>query len=116
MERGYRTGLNRIVGIIERKETCMNKKKIVIACGTGIATSTVVADKVENICKKEGIDALITQCKVSELEAYVHGADLIVTTTVIGKKYDIPVINALPFITGIGEEEVLKKIAEELKK
>lgn len=94
----------------------MNKKKIVIACGTGIATSTVVADKVANLCKQEGIDALISQCKVSELEAYVHGADLVVTTTFVGKKYDIPVINALPFITGVGEEEVLKQIAETLKK
>lgn len=72
--------------------------------------------KLKTFVKKEGIDTLITQCKVSELEAYVHGADLIVTTTVIGKKYDIPVINALPLITGIGEEEVLKKIAEGLKK
>ena len=94
----------------------MNKKKIVIACGTGIATSTVVADKIENLCKREGIDALITQCKVSELDAYIHGADLIVTTTVLGKKSDVPVINGLPFITGIGEDEVLKQIAEELKK
>jgi PTS system galactitol-specific IIB component len=53
---------------------------------------------------------------VSELDAYIHGADLIVTTTVLGKKSDVPVINGLPFITGIGEEEVLKQIAEELKK
>lgn len=94
----------------------MNKKKIVIACGTGIATSTVVADKIADLCKREGIDALISQCKVTELGSYVDGADLIVSTTILGNKYDVPTINGLPFITGIGEEETLKKVAEELKK
>ncbi|HHV18010.1 MAG TPA: PTS sugar transporter subunit IIB [Thermoanaerobacterales bacterium] len=94
----------------------MKKKKIVIACGTGIATSTVVADKIADICKQEGIKAEISQCKVTELKSYVHGADLIVSTTIIGNKYDVPIINGLSFITGIGEDETLKKIVDELKK
>ena len=86
----------------------MKMKKIVIACGTGIATSTVVADKIADICKQEGIKAEISQCKVTELKSYVHGADLIVSTTIIGNKYDVPIINGLSFITGIGEDETLK--------
>lgn len=94
----------------------MKKKKIVIACGTGIATSTVVADKITNMCKQEGINVELSQCKVTELKSYANGADLIVSTTILGDKYDVPIINGLPFITGIGEDEAMKKIAEAIKK
>ena len=34
-------------------------KKIVIACGTGIATSTMVKDRVETILRKNGVPAKI---------------------------------------------------------
>lgn len=94
----------------------MNTKKIVVACGTGIATSTVVADKISEACKKEGINANITQCKVTELRGYADGADLILTTTILKDKYNIPVISGLPFITGIGKEQTISQIISELKK
>ncbi len=94
----------------------MKSKKIVIACGTGIATSTVVAEKVEEACRKEGIKADISQCKVTELNSYSSGADLIISTTFVSGNYDVPVISGLPFITGVGEEETIKKIIDELKK
>jgi PTS system galactitol-specific IIB component len=94
----------------------MNTKKVVVACGTGIATSTVVADKISEACKKEGIKVDITQCKVTELRSYADEADLIVSTTILRDKYDVPVINGLSLITGVGEDEVLKKIIGELRK
>ncbi|MDN5302732.1 MAG: galactitol system component [Thermoanaerobacteraceae bacterium] len=91
-------------------------KKVIVACGTGIATSTVVADKIAEACKKEGIKVNIDQCKVTELRSYADGADLIVTTTIMKDKFDIPVINGLSFITGIGEDKVIEQILAELKK
>jgi PTS system galactitol-specific IIB component len=94
----------------------MNSKKIIVACGTGIATSTVVADKISEACKKEGINANIIQCKITELRSYADGADLIVTTTILKDKYGVPVINGLSFITGIGENETINQIIDELKK
>lgn len=94
----------------------MNTKKIVVACGTGIATSTVVADKISEACKKEGINVDITQCKVTELRSYADEADLIVSTTIVKDKYDVPVVNGLSLITGVEEEKTLKKIIDELKK
>ncbi|TYP56767.1 PTS sugar transporter subunit IIB [Thermosediminibacter litoriperuensis] len=94
----------------------MKTKRIIVACGTGIATSTVVADKISEACKKEGINASIIQCKITELRSYADGADLIVTTTILKDKYNIPVINGLSFITGIGEEKAIQEIINELKK
>ncbi|SKC83442.1 PTS sugar transporter subunit IIB [Maledivibacter halophilus] len=92
------------------------KKTILVACGTGIATSTIVNDEVEKICKENGIDAKVIQCKITEVPGYAESADLLVTTTIVKKKYDFPVINARAFLTGIGLDDVRKQILEELKK
>lgn len=92
-------------------------KRVLVVCGTAIATSTVVAEKILEEAKKQNLDVSVTKCKASEVKMYAQNADLIVTTTILnandlGKE----VINALPLITGIGEKEVLNKIIEEIKK
>ncbi|TZE81490.1 PTS sugar transporter subunit IIB [Calorimonas adulescens] len=93
----------------------MNTKRIIVACGTGIATSTVVATKIEEAAKANGISVDIRQCKVTELDSMAGDADLIVTTTITQKKYPVPVINGLAFITGIGADKVLDEIIQKLK-
>lgn len=80
----------------------MNDKKIVlIACGAGIATSTVVCDKVEKLFKANGIAAEIVQCKIAEVASKQKGAFLIISTTILPTTYDIPAIKATAYITGI---------------
>ncbi|MGB9679438.1 MAG: PTS sugar transporter subunit IIB [Thermoanaerobacteraceae bacterium] len=92
------------------------KKKVLVACGTGIATSTVVAEKILEECKKENLEVDIRQCKVTEVKSYADNVDLIVTTTILKDGFGKKVINALPLITGIGEDDVLKEIIDEIKK
>ncbi len=95
----------------------MEKTKVVlVSCGTAVATSTVVARAIEEACKKAGIRVMTRQCKASEVRGLVQqGADLIVTTTPIPKDIGIPVIQGLPFLTGIGKDQVLKQIIDTLK-
>ena len=90
-------------------------KKIVFVCATGIATSTLAAEKVIDYCKEKGIKIDWTQCNVASLPTHDGTADLIVSTTNVPYKMKTPVINALPIITGIGEEELLEKIVNKLK-
>lgn len=92
------------------------KKTILIACGAGIATSTIVNDAVETMCKENGITATFHQIKITEVGSYVDTADLLVSTTIVQKEYPFPVVNARAFLTGIGLDEVKAKILEELKK
>jgi PTS system galactitol-specific IIB component len=92
----------------------MAKKKVLVACGTGIATSTVVTIKIQEALKANNIDADVIQCKVAELPMKLEGADLIVTTTVYENK-NIPVIRGLSFLTGIGMEKDLEKIVDILR-
>jgi len=94
----------------------MIKKKILVACGAGIATSTVVNEVLKNLCKDNGIQAELIQCKITEVSSLADGADLLVSTTIANKEYPFPVINARAFLTGVGMEELKQKILDELKK
>ena len=86
-------------------------KKVIVACGTGIATSTVVCVKIKEALAKANVQAEIVQCKVAEIESKMAGADLIVTTTSYSND-KIPVIRALSFLTGIGMEQDIQKIVD----
>jgi len=93
------------------------KKKIVIICGTGIATSTVVATKIEEICKKHRIPAQIIQGKAVEARSLAEGADLVVSTIPTLKlNSDTPVLIGIPFLNGIGEEKLENSIVNVLSK
>lgn len=91
------------------------KKRILVACGTAIATSTVVARKIEEELEKRGIKVDITQCKASEVPSKAEGHDLIVTTTMVSGTGSIPVIHTVSFLTGIGVEQDIEKILNYLK-
>jgi PTS system galactitol-specific IIB component len=91
-------------------------KRILVACGTAIATSTVVAKGIEEILKERGIQVITRQCKASEVRSLAGDADLIVTTTPVPSDLGVPVIQTLAFLTGIGKEEVIEQIISELQK
>lgn len=90
-------------------------KKIIVACGGAVATSTVAANKIRDLLKKNGIPANVEQCRIAELDAQKEGADLIVTTAKIKKDYGVPVVHGLAFVTGINLEGTEAKILEILK-
>ncbi|SFB00143.1 PTS system, galactitol-specific IIB component [Lentibacillus halodurans] len=94
----------------------MKKKQVLVACGAGIATSTVVNGAIEDMAKEHGLDVDLKQIKISEVGSYEDTADLLVTTAMTKKEFPFPVINARSFLTGIGTEETKKQILEELQK
>lgn len=94
----------------------MAKKKVLVACGAGIATSTVVNSAIEELAKENNLDVDLIQIKIAEVSAYEDTADLLVTTAMTKKEYKFPVIDARTFLTGIGVEKTKKQILEELKK
>lgn len=90
-------------------------KKVLVACGAGIATSTVVCNRVENLLKENNIKAEIIQCKIVEVASRQAEADLIVSTTILPTTYKIPALIATAYISGIGMEKMDQKILEHLK-
>ncbi|TQQ85800.1 PTS galactitol transporter subunit IIB [Peptacetobacter hominis] len=91
------------------------KKRILVACGAGIATSTVVCTKLEELIKNNNIEAEIVQCKIAECASKQDEADLIVTTTILPTTYKIPAIKATSYITGINVKATEEKILEVLR-
>lgn len=90
-------------------------KTLLIACGAGIATSTIVVNKVEELVRKNNLDVNIKQIKIAEAVSLQNEADLIVSTTMLPTTYTIPAIIATAYITGVGEEELEEEILSHLK-
>lgn len=91
------------------------RKTILVACGTAVATSTVVAKSIEEILRDRGIDIVTRQCKASEVSSMLSGVDLVVTTTPLQGNLGVPVIQTLAFLTGMGKEAVIEQIIQALK-
>ncbi len=89
-------------------------KRVLIICGTGIATSTVVATKVREHLEGAGVAATVSQGKVMDLLSGEVDADLIVATTDVPASVKVPVVAALPLLIGIGEEQVFQEIDNHL--
>lgn len=92
-------------------------KKVLIACGTAIATSTVVAKKIEKLCKDEGLDCLLVQCKATEAlsKTKTLQPDVIVSTIELPEITQVPVINGRPFLTGVELDETVEELLKHLR-
>lgn len=90
-------------------------KSVLFACGTGIATSTVVSNAVVEAMKERGISIDARQCKATEVRSELNGVDLIISTTQLPADLGVPTIVTLAFLTGMGKAEVLDKIEAALR-
>lgn len=93
-----------------------NEKNVLIVCGTGVATSTVVKERVQEALPEHGITVgTIDKAKATEAPSKANSGkyDAIVTTTSLNeKRYDIPVYHTTAFMTGIGQDEAIDDIVE----
>ena len=93
-------------------------KKILLACGSGICTSTAARKKVEEMLDANGYAGQykIVQCAIAEAKANCEkGADLLIATTVEPEGLPCPYVNGVPFLTSVGkalaEQQVLEVMA-----
>ncbi len=91
------------------------KKKVIVACGGAVATSTIAANKIVELCKKNGIEVEICQVRISEIESNLPGTDLIVTTSKVKRDYGVPLLTGMPFISGVGVEKTEEAILKVLQ-
>jgi len=89
-------------------------KKVIVACGGAVATSTVAANKVVELCKKNNIDVQICQCRINEIQSNLP-ADLIIPTSKVKADYGVPLFTGMPFISGVGVEKLEANILKVLQ-
>ena len=93
-------------------------KRILLCCGTGIATSTLINNKIETELIKRGYkgEFMIEQCKLAEAPARAVNYDFCISTVPSTLKLPCPLILATNLLMNRNVEEVYAKIEEELKK
>lgn len=90
---------------------------ILVACGSGVATSTLAADEVKSVCAEYGItNYKINKCSMQELSSEMQHADLVLTTAKLKNEIDKPHMSVSGFITGINEGALRKALGELLTK
>ena len=88
----------------------MKEYHILIACGSGIATSTVIANRVKNLCEDNGF-----KVKVQQVEKMASEFDLIVASTRVPETVTTPSVFAINYLTGIKPEAVDEQILKVLR-
>ena len=97
----------------------MRTIKILSACGTGVATSTVASETCKRLLAERGISSVeVTECKAIEIvaRAEIVNPDVIIHTAEVplNKLKNYKCFRVLQFITGFGAEEVADDIADSI--
>ncbi|TCP97285.1 PTS system galactitol-specific EIIB component (Gat family) [Cricetibacter osteomyelitidis] len=87
------------------------KKKVIVACGGAVATSTLAAEEIKELCAENNIPLELVQCRINEIDSYIDDVDLICATAKISQTYgDVPIVHGMPFVSGVGIDELKEKI------
>lgn len=91
------------------------KLNILVACGSGVATSTIAADDIEDVCREYGItNYAISKCSMTEMPSMSQNYDIVFTTNNYRGKIDTHLMSVTGFITGINTAELRQKVGEKL--
>ena len=93
----------------------MYKVKILIVCGSGVATSMHAAYKLKQYFDDEKISVHIDGAGNNELEGRAPSYDIILSTTMVTANLNKPVFNAIALLTGIGEKELAAEVVAKVK-
>lgn len=77
-------------------------KRILLACGSGLATSTAVRARLERFLDSHGYAGAyaIKQCKIAEAPRLSAGYDFLVATMMAPQHLECPYVNGVPFLLG----------------
>ncbi|NBJ68177.1 MULTISPECIES: PTS sugar transporter subunit IIB [Clostridia] len=90
-------------------------KKILVMCGTGVATSTIAIERLKAWLEKENSANKVTlfQSSVANEIGRLDTYDMVVSTTIVPDEKKDKVIDGVPLLSGIGTEETYQRIREE---
>ncbi len=98
----------------------MAKKKIWLACGSGVASSQMAAHTLGKLLKERGIDAEIEVICFRDIRGKTYKPDLMVSIAPGLEDGNpglagVPIIMGVPLLTGIGTDKVLQEIIKALE-
>ncbi len=93
----------------------MYKVRILVVCGSGVATSMHAAYKLREYFEKAKVPVVIDGAGNNELAGRISAYDIIISNTMVTVKTEKPVFSAIPLLTGIGEKDLMAKVLEAAK-
>ena len=84
--------------------------KIVVACGSGVATSEMVAIKLRRLLAERGADAEVVAVDVAHVDEALEGAAAFVPVVKPEREYDIPTVSGVAFLTGMNQDKELDRL------
>lgn len=91
-------------------------KKILVVCGNGIASSSIMVAAIQDYLKEQNLEAIVDKASLIDLRGdsqaeRINSYDLLVSSTKIDNgNINIPVIIGIGILTGIGEDEIFEEI------
>ncbi|WP_314061677.1 PTS sugar transporter subunit IIB [uncultured Vagococcus sp.] len=92
-------------------------KRLVVACGSGVATSTTIAEKIKGLfekdrvnCQIEAVDYKSILSELPRTDIYVYIAQPDAEVIAEAERLGVDVFPGVPFLTGMGMEEVYQEI------
>lgn len=96
----------------------MSHFNVLSVCGSGTVTSSMVADKLKETLEEKGYSISTTEARPTEALQLAQGGtfDFITFTSPLPEgDYGVPIVNAIGFLTGFGEDEFLDEVEEVIK-
>lgn len=91
-------------------------KTIFVACGSGVASSETAAYKLRNLLKERNLKARVKVVNFRSLKNISNQCDILVHIAPNDPTdYGVPIVNGVPFLTGIGLDPVMDEIEELVK-
>lgn len=84
--------------------------RVIVACGSGVATSQAVASKVGRLLKERGVDANVEAVDIKSLSHEIRGADAYVSIVKDEEDWGVPRFNGVAFLTNVGADAELEKL------
>lgn len=101
----------------------MKNNRLIVACGSGVATSTTIAEKIKRMFENDNIDfpveavdykSIMSELNNTSIYVYIAKPDDDVLQK--AEELGIDVYAGVPFLTGMGADEIYTDILESIKK
>ena len=98
-------------------------KRLVVACGSGVATSTTIAERIKRKFESDGINcsveavdykSIMSELPSTNIYVYIEQPDAEVIAE--AERLNVDVYAGIPFLTSMGEDAIYEQIVESVKK
>ncbi len=90
---------------------------VVTVCGSGVVTSSMIAQKIKEQLRDRGWQATMLEASPVSLKSVITGkdVDVIVCASPVTEDLGIPKVKGMGMVTGMGEEKVMNEICKVLE-